>query len=581
MQLNTQLLVDRLVQRIDLDRIFLFNFLNDSVESPHLLLVVNPVKGISVQSIEPIIRLCMADMPDIPFHVIWTGEWSNQLKKGSLYYTYASLPAHLLYQADSKKTPILGGKLVVSLMEMSHVDYAKGKNLADEFMFACYNFQSKTDYFQATAMLHQFIVLRLKGFQTMAGVTIGKAQNLEHILKLMRGTLPGLFKIFTYDTHSTPLLRLLDTCHVYSKKKDRFDILEEEFEFLLAHCQAFGQALDSMVDFIWNGVAVYLKERSDHAATVPVDKESAVVMVKKVQSIVAGPIIMENFSSFPWPQKYKDDANALIDKIYSVYRPEQILLVNYQTVGFSKGNPFHDKVDVGANDIKMELYLVVLTKKSLPFSFRRRHFGDVGASLVFLDLPYVEKHLAMGSRFVNIVWEKSYVLRQKSTFNSQLVPGEVDWSRKLEKIKVIADNAIAVMRNLLMTMTDAPLLMPDAALLLLRELHHIGIHTYLRCAIGFIPKNMDLQELMDWSAIASFEVIDGVLGGNEINKLILSIILKPNDIWWKSLAMDMDEKHEAVVITQGRAVVELYERLFKGVVHSIEQRVAAHEGNVK
>ncbi|KKX48805.1 hypothetical protein [Sphingobacterium sp. IITKGP-BTPF85] len=63
MQLNTQLLVDRLVQRIDLDRIFLFNFLNDSVESPHLLLVVNPIKGISVQSIEPIIRLCMADMP--------------------------------------------------------------------------------------------------------------------------------------------------------------------------------------------------------------------------------------------------------------------------------------------------------------------------------------------------------------------------------------------------------------------------------------------------------------------------------------------------------------------------------------
>ncbi|MDH5828064.1 hypothetical protein [Sphingobacterium faecium] len=256
-------------------------------------------------------------------------------------------------------------------------------------------------------------------------------------------------------------------------------------------------------------------------------------------------------------------------------------MVNYQTVGFSKGNPFHDKVDVGANDIKMELYLVVLTKKSLPFSFRRRNFGDVGASLVFLDLPYVEKHLAMGSRFVNIVWEKSYVLRQKSTFNLQLVPGEVDWSRKLEKIKVIADNAIAVMRNLLMTMTDAPLLMTDTALLLLRELHQIGIYTYLRCAVGFIPKNMDLLELMDWSAIASFEVIDGVFGGNEINKLILSIIQKPDDIWWKNFTMDEKEKHEAIIITHGRSVVALYDRLFKEVVHSIEQRVAAHEGNVK
>ena len=574
MQLNTQLLVDRLVQRIDLDRIFLFNFLNDGVESPHLLLVVNPVKGISVQSIEPIIRLCMADMADIPFHVIWTGEWSNQLKKGSLYFTYASLPAHLLYQADSKKSPILGGKLVISLMEMSHVDYAKGKNLADEFMFACYNFQSKTDYFQATAMLHQFIVLRLKGFQTMAGVTIGKAQNLEHILKLMRSTLPGLFKIFTYDAHSTPLLRLLDTCHSYSKKKDRLNILEEEFEFLLAHCQAFGQALDSMVDYIWNGVAVYIKEKSDRAAAVSVAKDSVAVMAKKSHPIVSGPATLENFSGFPWPQKYKDDANTLIDNIYSSYSPEQILLVNYQTGVFSKGNPFQVETVNKSDVLQVELYLIVLTKKSLPFAFRRRHLGDVGASLVFLDLPYVAKHLTLGSRFVNIVWKKSWILRQKSTFNVQLVPGEVDWSRKLERIKRMSENAQTVMRNLLITLTDAPSLMPDTALLLLRELHHIGIHTYLRCAIGFIPKNMDLQELIDWSAIASIDVLDGILGGNDLDKLMLSIILKPEDIWWKSLAMAMDKKHEDLIITRARAVVELYERLLNGVVTSLEQRVA-------
>jgi hypothetical protein len=574
MQLNTQLLVDRLVQRIDLDRIFLFNFLNVSVESPHLLLVVNPIKGISVQSIEPIIRLCMADMPDIPFHVIWTGEWSNQLKKGSLYFTYASLPAHLLYQADSKKSPILGGKLVISLMEMSHVDYAKGKNLADEFMFACYNFQSKTDYFQATAMLHQFIVLRLKGFQTMAGVTIGKAQNLEHILKLMRGTLPGLFKIFTYDAHSRPLLRLLDTCHSYLKKKDRLDILEEEFEFLLAHCQAFGQALDSMVDYIWNGVAVYIKEKSDRAAAVSVAKDTVAIMAKKSHPIVSGPATLENFSGFPWPQKYKDDANALLDKIYQAYRPEQILLVNYQAAGLTKGNPFQVETADEFDELQVELYLVVLTKKSLPFAFRRRHLGDVGAFLVFLDLPYVEKHLALGSRFVNIVWKKSWILRQKSTFNVQLVPGEVDWSRKLELVKRMSENAQTVMRNMLITLTNAPSLMPDTALLLLRELHHIGIHTYLRCAVGFIPKGAVLEELIDWSAIASIEVLDGVLGKNELDKLIFSILLKPEEIWWKSSTMEMDKKHEDLIIIRAGAVVELYERLFKGIIQSIEQRVA-------
>lgn len=567
MQLNTQLLVDRLVQRIDLDRIFLFNFLDENRESPHLLLVVNPIKGISVQSIEPIIRLCMADIPDLPFSVIWTGEWSNQLKQGSLYYTYASLPEHQLYQSGRKSYPIISNKLVASLLELSKVEYGKGKRVADDFMTACYSFRSKTDYFQATTMLHQFIMLRLKGFQTMVGVSLGKSQNLEHILKVIRGTVPGLFKIFTYDVYSTPLLRLLDTSHAYSKKKDRIDILEEQFEFLLTQCQAFGKALDDMVDFMWNGLAVYRKNRGDRVVKVVQDIASA-----EKRSVV-GPHVLENFSGFPWPQKYKDDANLLLDKLYSGCHPEQILLVNYQTEGLSHGNPFQERVVEEDNGIKVELFLVVLTKRNSPFSFQIRKVGDVCASVVFLDLPYVEKQLALGGRFVNIVWQKSCVLRQKSTFNLQLVPEEVNWSRKLERIKRMSENALTVMRNLLITLTDTTSLMPDTALLLLRELHHIGIHTYLRCAIGFIPKNMDLQELIDWSAIANLDVLNAVLGGNDLDKLMFSIILKPEDIWWKSLAMAMDKKHEDIIITRARAVVELYEQLFIVAVQSIEKRI--------
>lgn len=571
MKLNTQLLVDRLVQRMDLDRIFLFQFLDEGRESPHLLLVANPLKGVSVKSVEPIIHLCLADMPELPFSVIWTGDWSNQLKKGSLFYTYASLPEHQLYKSGRKSAPLISTKMVNSLLELSEVDYAKGRNVADEFMRACYTFRTKMDFFQATAMLHQFIMLRLKGFQTMVGVTLGKSQNIEHALKQMRAAVPGLFKIFTYDAVSTPLLRLLDTCHAYSKKKDRIDILEEEFEFLLTHCQAFGKALDDMVDFMWKGTAAYrLKKVSDHGVADQLDRG---VIVKKVPALIAGPTTLENFSGFAWPQKFKDDANALLDTIYSSYHPEQILLVNYQTGVLSKGNPFQAEAVDQSNTLKVELYLVILTKKNSPFTFRRRHFGDVGASIIFLDLPYVERHMALGSRFVNIVWEKSWILRQKSTFNAQLVPGGVDWNRKLELVQVIVENAQAVMRNLLMTMTDSPLLMSDTALLLLRELHHIGIHTYLRCAIGFIPKNMNLQELIDWSAIASTEVSDGVLGGNELDKLMFSIMVKPEEIWWKSLAMSRDEKHEAVIINRAKTVVDLFERLFKGVMESMEQRV--------
>lgn len=577
MELNTQFLVDRLVQRMDVDRIFLFQFLDEGRKSPHLLLVVNPIKGVSVRSVSPIIHLCMADMPEIPFTVIWTSDWVSQLKKGSLYYTYASLPSHQLYQSGKKGYPTVSNKLVNSLMEMFVLDYAQGKKVADEFMVACYSFRSKMDFFQATVMLHQFVMLRLKGFQSMVGGVIGKSQNLEHLLKVMRGAVPGLFEIFTYDVHSTRLLRLLDSSYLYSKKKDRIDILEEEFEFLLVQCQALGKAMDDMVDFMNDGVAAYRKKQSDRIAQVTqlggsVDKIS-VVDRKQNNNIAVDSPILKDFSGFPWPQKYKDDAHIIIDKIFSSYRPEQILLVNYQSAGLSKGNPFQDEAVHQSDGVKIQLYLVVLTKKNLPFSFRQRNFGDVGASMVFLDLPHVEKHLALGSRFVNIVWEKSWILRQKSTFHTHLKAQQIDWSDQLEHVKSCSENAGSVMRNLLMTMTDVPQLMPDTALLLLRELYIIGIQTYVQCAIGYIPKNMDLSDLMDWSAVASTDVIDGIMNTHDLNKLILSIILKPKDIWWKSPAMDMDEKHKTLIINQARAIVELYERLLKGVVLSIEQRI--------
>lgn len=579
MELNTQFLVDRLVQRMDLDRIFLFQFLDEGRKSPHLLLVVNPIKGVSIRSVAPIIHLCMADMPEIPFTVIWTSDWVSQLKKGSLYYTYASLPSHQLYQSGKKGYPTVSNKLVNSLLEMFVLDYAQGKKVSDEFMVACYSFRSKMDFFQATAMLHQFVMLRLKGFQSMVGVAVGKSQNLEHILKVLRGAVPGLFEIFTYDVHSTRLLRLLDSSYLYSKKKDRIDILEAEFEFLLVHCQALGKAMDDMVDFMNDGVATYRQKQNDRVAQAvqdggSVDEISVVVDPKHSKTIVAGPPIREDFSGFPWLQKYKDDANIVLDRIYSSYRPEQILLVNYHMGVLSKGNPFEAEAVDQSDGVKIQLYLVVLTKKNLPFSFRQRNFGDVGACMIFLDLPYVEKHLALGSRFVNIVWKKSWILRQKSTFHVQLMPREIDWSCKLERIKLCSENARSVMQNLLMTMTGAPLLMPDTALLLLRELYSIGIQTYLQCAVGFIPKDMDLSALLDWSAIASTDVLDGILNTHDLNKLILSIILKPQDIWWKSAAMDMDEKHKTLVISQARSAVELYERLFEGLILSIEQRIA-------
>lgn len=50
-----QQLVDRLIQRIDLHRIFLFTYPYEEEEREHLLLIVNPVKGLAPSTMAPIV----------------------------------------------------------------------------------------------------------------------------------------------------------------------------------------------------------------------------------------------------------------------------------------------------------------------------------------------------------------------------------------------------------------------------------------------------------------------------------------------------------------------------------------------
>lgn len=121
--LNIQLLVERLVKRIDLHRIFLFSYPFLGEEQLHLLLVVNPVKGLAPKAMAPIVSLCMSDAAEIPFDMILAGEWQNQLKQGSLYYTYASLPQHELFNASKKKSPLLSHKTIAGLLELAQLNY--------------------------------------------------------------------------------------------------------------------------------------------------------------------------------------------------------------------------------------------------------------------------------------------------------------------------------------------------------------------------------------------------------------------------------------------------------------------------
>src|SRR3546814_5347847 len=96
-------------------------------------------------------------------------------------------------------------------------------------------------------MLHQFLELRLKGFQATAGMNGGKSHNVEHLMKGLRGLLPQLQAIFPYDGPSVDLFRLLDQSYTKAKKGESIDIEPEEFVILVDKSEQAKAAMDEMV----------------------------------------------------------------------------------------------------------------------------------------------------------------------------------------------------------------------------------------------------------------------------------------------------------------------------------------------
>ncbi|MGO1245288.1 MAG: hypothetical protein ACTMH4_14480, partial [Sphingobacterium sp.] len=97
------ILIERLTTRADLEYAFLVPSLDSGSTQLRLLLVVNPAKGVTPNSIFTIVTRCMSDIPAIPFDVQFTGEWLNHLKSGSLYHLYRAQDSHQIFtRADTR-----------------------------------------------------------------------------------------------------------------------------------------------------------------------------------------------------------------------------------------------------------------------------------------------------------------------------------------------------------------------------------------------------------------------------------------------------------------------------------------------
>ncbi|GGH22238.1 HEPN domain-containing protein [Sphingobacterium alkalisoli] len=581
MCISLEKFIERLIQRIDVERIYQFAFPTDDGEQqlkPQLLLVVNPVKGMAPNALAPIVSLCMSDLEEeMSFEMIITGEWSNRLKQGSLYHTYASLPENLLYASKKKLNTIFEDKNLNGLLELAQYNYNQARGISDEFRAGVANFLDKEDYTQATFMLHQFVEARIKSFKTsVMGVKSTKGHSVEQLIKSVRGALPSLYDLFPYNEAQAELLRKLDQSYVKTLKWDQIDISKEEFEILLHKCEQIADDMDRRVAMMLACIVNYQDKKmveQEKAAQDQVENKEAKTESygSKQEGQPVKTLVCESFKDYPWLPEYTSDVNQLLEKIRKNHNPEQITMLNYHTGGFSGGSLFQQEQQeqVGA---KVELYLVVIMNNTGPFHFKCMQVGVASAMVLYLNVSYIERKLAEGHRLVNTLWTRGRILRRKSTFKPKFDITEVDWEAIYEKEAKIVENAKVCMNNLYCMLNNSSTLMLDTALLLIRNLYEIGVNTYTRCKLGSRFLECSLGEQVDWSGAIDRKLIDFVYPHSEVQLARLRLIMGIRTVWWKCVDLGLSKTSKPEYTELAREVNHFFEKQLDKALVQLKQR---------
>ncbi|PRD50765.1 hypothetical protein [Sphingobacterium gobiense] len=575
MAIDKQLLVERLIQRIDLDRIFLFSYSFLGKEQQHLILVMKSEDGVSPKVMKPVIELCLIDMEGLSFELIPFGEWRNKVRHGGLYYAYASLPQHEIFRSPRKATKSLSTSEIGGVIELADQWQIKMKQGGEEFREGALKFAEHGDYLKATFMVHQSLEFFLRLPQAMIQGKANNQHNLENRMRAISTHIPAFKTVLLSEAFmSIETFRLLDKGYHAVKQNRDLEITAFDASYLFDKCCEISKAIEVLYQFFLDALKAEQQARLEQ-----VEQQAQLAAEKKnVKSVIADAggsthIRCEDFSGFPWLQQYKDDVHALLDKIRGNHNPEQISLLNYHTGGFAWSSPFRLEGGEERAGVKVELYLVVLMKNTGPFTFKTMQVGVASAMVVFLDLKYAEKGLAEGNRFIQMVWTKGHVLRRKSTFDPAFALGDIDWQQEWERTDQLWKRGKTVLDNVVSTAKDAQPLFMDTGLLMLRNILEIGVHSFLRVAVGYIPKTKNLDELLDWTRVVGGQVVDYLLDESGLRGQMLHLMLHPKTLWWNPDILDtLEEITPDFCRLQTEKLADLFDRLCCGAIEKIKKQ---------
>lgn len=540
MEINSQLIIERLSLRMDLDRIsfFKYQFLNQ--EHHHLLLALKPVSGLSTKTLKPIVELCLMDQENITYEIVLIGDLKNKIKIGSIYYAYASLPKHIIFLADGKNNKLQGHKELRSALELAEEYYKKILPLSADFLKGAEAFAAAGNYLKASFMLHQGLENHLKLLQIMVE---GRANNVHRLNNRIR----NLSEHFaTLDAHfigdnelARERFKLLDGAFDAVKQNKELEISAFDASCLYDHSRLMLDAIDQLFHYFIGALRAEYEQITATKIDIPqAEKEPAVTTgpetIKKMatppadkKTVTTAQLAVSNnpiFQSFPWPERYQSDIQQLLNKIYRDNQPEQIMLLNYY-VSNANGNGLFDypPKDIGS----ATLYLVVIKKRIGSTHFRKVSFGRVTAVISFLNTSFIETKLNKGSRFSNTIWNDSIVLFRDPNYKPCYFVKPIAWSDTLLKAANCCERNSKLMQDLVQLFIEEHISSRLLAVSLLNQLLSIGLYSYLYLRIGHAPNNANLEELIDWTCICDSRLkeffvpknnIDGVLNAELIRQ---------------------------------------------------------------
>lgn len=508
MKINNQLIIDRLAQRMDLDRVYLIKYQFLEQEYQHLVLTLKPVSGLSHKVLKPIVELCLMDQECVSFELMFTPELKNKIKMGSLFYCYAALSKHEIFSSGENNTAISKPKEIRGILDLSDKHYHKVEAVSAEFLQAAQTFADTANYLRALFMVHQSLESHLKLLQVMVE---GKGNNVHSLDSRIRSlyTHFSMFKkVFMGEgDEEKERFRLLDTSFNAVNQNKDLEISAITASQLYDHCAVMQTGIEKLFHYFMEELqAEYEKNLATEAA---IQTELAKAKMTKEEKVKMAPqktlVAASTVYAFPWPEQYQSDIQQLLYQIRRDNQAEQMMLLNYYvSKTHGKGLFDYPPKDFG----NVSIYLVVIKKWVGQCYFRKVSFGRATAVISFLSSSFIAAKLNIGSRFSQTIWNDSIVLYRNPGYRPTYSLTPVNWPDTLLKTANVWTRNAKLMHDLLAIFSNGRLSSKQLAVLLLNQLILLGIHSYLYLRIGYTPMNATLEELVEWSCICDKKVSD-------------------------------------------------------------------------